>query len=76
MIEFRYSEDEVASGIAAPLCRHWNRVAPVAEAPASLNWRVTPAPFQELRAHPAVAGTQIEARRPELKEVRRWGRKG
>jgi DNA polymerase-3 subunit alpha len=52
-----------------------NRVAPIAEAPASLNWRVTPAAFQDLRAHPAVAGTQIEARRPELKEVKRWSNK-
>jgi DNA polymerase-3 subunit alpha len=47
------------------------RVAPIAEAPASLNWRVSPIPFQELRNHPAVAGTQVEARRVELKEVKR-----
>ncbi len=52
-----------------------NRVAPVAEAPASLNWRVAPAAFQELRSHPAVAGLLAEARRPELKEVKRWGKK-
>jgi DNA polymerase-3 subunit alpha len=52
-----------------------NRVAPIAEAPASLNWRVVPAAYQELRAHPAVAGILAEARRPELKEVRRWGNK-
>jgi len=52
-----------------------NRVAPVAEAPASLNWRVVPAAYQELRAHPAVAGTLAEARRPELKEVKRWDRR-
>ena len=52
-----------------------NRVAPVAEAPASLNWRVAPAAYQELRAHPAVAGILAEARRPELKEVKRWGNK-
>ncbi|SDR70219.1 DNA polymerase III subunit alpha [Opitutus sp. GAS368] len=52
-----------------------NRVAPVAEAPASLNWRVAPAAFQELRVHPAVAGILAEARRPELKEVKRWGKK-
>ncbi len=48
------------------------RTAPVAETAPSLNWRVSPAGFQELRAHPAVAGTQIEARRAELKEQRRW----
>ncbi len=52
-----------------------NRAAPIAEAPASLNWRVAPAAFQELRAHPAVAGLLAEARRPELKEVRKWGKK-
>ncbi len=52
-----------------------NRVAPVAEAPTSLNWRVAPAAFQELRAHPAVAGLLAEARRPELKEVKRWATK-
>ena len=48
------------------------RAAPIAETAPSLNWRVSPAAFQELRAHPAVAGTQIEARRAELKEQRRW----
>jgi DNA polymerase-3 subunit alpha len=54
-----------------------NRVAPIAEAPASLNWRVSAAVFQELRAHPAVAGTQVETRRMELKEVRRkWEKRG
>jgi DNA polymerase-3 subunit alpha len=37
---------------------------------------VTPAVFHELRAHPAVAGTQIEARRLELKEQRRWSNRG
>jgi DNA polymerase-3 subunit alpha len=52
-----------------------NRVAPIAEAPASLNWRVVPAAYQELRAHPAVAGILAEARRPELKEVRKWGKR-
>ena len=52
-----------------------NRVAPIAEAPASLNWRVATAAYQELRAHPAVAGILAEARRPELKEVKRWGNK-
>ena len=51
------------------------RAAPIAETAPSLNWRVTPTAFHELRAHPAVAGTQVEARRPELKEQRRWGRK-
>jgi DNA polymerase-3 subunit alpha len=52
------------------------RVAPVAETAPSLNWRVSPAAFQELRSHPAVAGTQVEARRLELKEQRRWSKRG
>ena len=52
------------------------RAAPIAETAPSLNWRVTPSAFQELRSHPAVAGTQIEARRVELKETRRWGNRG
>ncbi len=52
------------------------RAAPVAETAPSLNWRVTPVVFQELRSHPAVIGTQIEARRVELKEQRRWGNRG
>ena len=52
-----------------------NRAAPIAETAPSLNWRVAPAAFQELRQHPAVAGTQVEARRVELKETRRWSKR-
>jgi len=52
-----------------------NRVAPVAETAPSLNWRVTAAAFQEMRSHPAVAGVTVEARRPELKESRRWSKR-
>jgi len=52
------------------------RAAPVAEIASALNWRVSPAAFQELRQHPAVAGTVIEARRPEIKETRRWAKRG
>ncbi len=50
-------------------------VMPLAEAPGSLNWRVSAAAFQELRNHPAVAGTQVEARRLEIKESRRWSKR-
>jgi DNA polymerase-3 subunit alpha len=49
--------------------------APVAEASAALAWRLTPASFQELSAHPAVAGVHVEAKKLELKPDRRWGRK-
>jgi DNA polymerase-3 subunit alpha len=52
------------------------RVAPIAETSFALKWRVTPAAFQQLRHHPAVAGTLIESRPFELKEQRRWARRG
>ncbi|HWA24079.1 MAG TPA: DNA polymerase III subunit alpha [Lacunisphaera sp.] len=53
-----------------------DRVAPIAETAQSLKWRITPEAYQRLRNHPAVAGVLAEARRPELKEVKRWGRRG
>ena len=53
-----------------------NRAAPIAEIAPSLAWRVAPDVFQELRSHPAVAGTLVEARRVELKEPRRWSQRG
>ena len=40
------------------------RVAPIAETPNSLKWRVTGPAFQQLRQHPAVAGALIETRAP------------
>ncbi len=52
------------------------RVAPVAEASGALAWKLTPAAFQRLRAHPAVAGVQVETKRLELKQDRRWGKRG
>ncbi len=52
-----------------------DRVAPIAETANSLKWRITPEAYQQLRSHPAVAGVLAEARRPELKEVKRWGNK-
>jgi DNA polymerase-3 subunit alpha len=52
-----------------------DRVAPVAEASYALRWRVEPVAFQQLRGHAAVAGVQVEARAPELKEQRRWNRR-
>ncbi len=50
-------------------------IAPVAETSFALKWRVSGPAFQELRNHPACAGVQVETRPPELKEVRRWGKK-
>jgi DNA polymerase-3 subunit alpha len=53
-----------------------DRIAPVAQAPVSLAWRVGPAPFQKLRAHPAVAGALVEAKRLQLKDGRRRANRG
>jgi len=52
-----------------------DRVAPVAEASHALSWKLNAATFQELRAHPAVAGVQLETRRLELKQDRRWAKR-
>ncbi|MFI5357129.1 MAG: DNA polymerase III subunit alpha [Opitutales bacterium] len=49
-----------------------HRVAPIADASTALTWKLTAATFQELRAHPAVAGVQIETKALELKQERRW----
>ena len=49
-----------------------DRVAPIAEASTALTWKLNAASFQQLRAHPAVAGVLIETRRLELKDDRRW----
>jgi DNA polymerase-3 subunit alpha len=51
-----------------------DRIAPVAEASATLTWKVTASAFQELRAHPAVAGVQLQTKPLALKPGR-WGRK-
>jgi DNA polymerase III subunit alpha len=52
------------------------RFAPVAEASSALGWRISGPAFQTLRHHPAVLGVQVEARRLELREQKRWGKKG
>ena len=52
-----------------------DRVAPVAEASAALAWKLNAPTFQQLRAHPAVAGVQLETRRLELKQERRWAKR-
>ncbi len=53
-----------------------DRAAPVAEASGALGWKLNAPVFQQLHAHPAVAGVQIETRRLELKQDRRWGKRG
>jgi DNA polymerase-3 subunit alpha len=52
-----------------------DRIAPVAEASHALAWRINAPVFQQLRAHPAVAGVQLETRRLELRPDRRWARR-
>jgi DNA polymerase-3 subunit alpha len=49
-----------------------DRATPIAEASTALTWKLNAPSFQALRAHPAVAGVQIETRRLELKDDRRW----
>jgi DNA polymerase III subunit alpha len=51
------------------------RVAAVAEVSNALGWKLTGATFQQLRAHPAVAGVQIETKSLEIKETRRWAKR-
>jgi DNA polymerase-3 subunit alpha len=52
-----------------------DRVASIAEASGALSWKLNGPTFQELRAHPAVAGLQIETRRLELKNDRKWAKR-
>jgi DNA polymerase III subunit alpha len=52
-----------------------DRIAPFANASPGLGWKLVPAQFQQLRAHPAVAGAVIESKRLQLKETRRWSKR-
>jgi DNA polymerase-3 subunit alpha len=51
------------------------RVAPHAEASTALTWKLNGATFQQLHAHPAVAGVQLQTRALELKNDRKWSKK-
>jgi len=51
------------------------RVAPHAEASTALTWKLNGSTFQQLRAHPAVAGVQLQTRPLELKNDRKWSKK-
>ncbi len=51
-----------------------NRFAPIAEASSALGWKLSGQVFQDLRAHPAVLGVQIEPKRLEIKETRKWAK--
>jgi len=49
-----------------------DRVAPIAEASTALGWKLTPAAYRPLRAHPALAGVLLEPRPLHLKQDLRW----
>ena len=53
-----------------------DRVTSIAETSTALAWKLNAPAFQKLRAHPAVTGVQIETRPVELKEDRRWKKRG
>jgi DNA polymerase-3 subunit alpha len=52
-----------------------NRVTVLSEASSALGFRFSPDAYKALRQHPAVAGIQVETRRLELKNDRKWGPK-
>ena len=52
-----------------------NRVTAIGEASSALGFRFHPDAYKPLRKHPAVAGLQVETRRLELKNDRKWGPK-
>ncbi len=52
-----------------------NRVTALSEASSALGFRFNPDAYKALRQHPAVAGIQVETRRLELKNDRKWGPK-
>lgn len=52
-----------------------NRITAMSEASTALGWKLNAMRFQELRAHPAVAGVELETKKLEIKETRRWAKK-
>ena len=51
------------------------RIAAIGEASSALGFRFQPDAYNPLRRHPAVAGLQVETKRLELKNDRKWGPK-
>ncbi|MFT3782269.1 MAG: DNA polymerase III subunit alpha [Nibricoccus sp.] len=51
------------------------RATVVSEASSALGWKLNPAKFQQLRQHPAVVGIEIETKRLELKQDKRWAKR-
>jgi len=52
-----------------------DRITALADVTGALGWKLTPVKFQELRQHPAVAGVQLETKRLEIADDRKWGKK-
>ncbi len=52
-----------------------DRVVSIAEVSGALSWKLNAPAFQALRAHSAVAGVQIETKRLELKQDRKWAKR-
>jgi DNA polymerase-3 subunit alpha len=53
-----------------------NRATAVSDTSTALGWKLNPGKFQELRRHPAVVGVEIETKYLELKQDRRWAKRG
>jgi len=52
-----------------------DRITAFSDVSGALGWKLTPAKFQELRTHPAVAGVQIEVKHLEIADDRKWSKK-
>ncbi len=52
-----------------------DRIAAIGEASSALGFRFSPDAYKSLRHHPAVAGLQVETKRLEIKNDRKWGPK-
>ena len=53
-----------------------DRITAISEASSALGFRFHPDAYKALRHHPVVAGLQVETRRLELKNDRKWGKRG
>ena len=52
-----------------------DRITAFSDVSGALGWKLTPNKFQELRAHPCVAGVQIETKHLEIADDRKWSKK-
>jgi DNA polymerase III subunit alpha len=52
-----------------------DRITALSDISGALGWKLTPAKFQELRLHPAVAGVQLETKHLEIENDRKWSKR-